>query len=75
MRGLRKQRLFTEYLERVSGKLLEDEYRGAIGALIKGHAGIYALYKGERLYYVGLATNLMGRVKQHFEGSPCQTLG
>ena len=67
MRGLRKQRLFTEYLERVSGKLLEDEYRGAIGALIKGHAGIYALYKGERLYYVGLATNLMGRVKQHLK--------
>jgi hypothetical protein len=62
-----KQRLFTEYLERVSGKLLEDEYRRAIGALIKGHAGIYALYKGERLYYVGLATNLMGRVKQHLK--------
>jgi predicted GIY-YIG superfamily endonuclease len=55
--------------------LLEKDYSGSIGALIKGHAGIYALYKGERLYYVGLATNLMGRVKQHFEGSPCQTLG
>lgn len=63
----RKQKLFTEYLERVSGKLLEDEYRRAIAALIKGHAGIYALYKGERLYYVGLATNLMGRVKQHLK--------
>lgn len=67
MRGVRKQRLFTEYLERVSGKLLEDEYRRTIGVLIKGHAGIYALYKGERLYYVGLASNLMGRVKQHLK--------
>lgn len=67
MQKMRRQRLFTEYLERVSGKLLEDEYREAIGALIKGHAGIYALYKGERLYYVGLASNLMGRVKQHLK--------
>lgn len=67
MRGIRKQRLFTEYLERVSGKLPEDEYRGVIGTLIKGHAGIYALYQGERLYYVGLTRNLMGRVKQHLK--------
>ncbi|HEU4991135.1 MAG TPA: hypothetical protein VFT52_01385 [Luteimonas sp.] len=64
MKALR-QGLFTEYLERVSGKLLEDEYRQVIAKMIRGHAGVYALYKGDRLYYVGLATNLMGRVKQH----------
>lgn len=62
-----KSGLFSEYLERVSGKLLEDEYRQVIARMIKGHAGVYALYKGERLYYVGLATNLMGRVKQHLK--------
>jgi len=27
--------------------------------------GVYALYKGDRLYYVGLATNLRRRIKQH----------
>jgi hypothetical protein len=59
------QTLFTEYLERVSGKLLEEEYRQVIARMIRGHAGVYALYKGERLYYVGLAKNLMGRVNQH----------
>lgn len=59
--------LFTEYLERVSGKLLEDEYRPVIARMIRGHAGVYALYKGERLYYVGLATNLLGRVGQHLK--------
>lgn len=59
--------LFTQYLERVSGKLLEEEYRQVIARMIRGHAGVYALYKGERLYYVGLATNLMGRVKQHLK--------
>jgi hypothetical protein len=62
-----KTGLFTEYLERVSGKLLEDEYRAVIAGLIRGHAGVYALYKGERLYYVGLATNLLGRVGQHLK--------
>lgn len=61
------QALFTEYLERVSGKLLEEEYRQVIAKMIRGHAGIYALYKGDRLYYVGLAKNLMGRVKQHLK--------
>lgn len=63
----RTQTLFNEYLERVSGKLLEEEYRQVIAKMIRGHAGIYALYKGERLYYVGLARNLMGRVKQHLK--------
>lgn len=33
--------------------------------MIKGHEGIYVLYQNDRLYYVGLASNLMGRVKQH----------
>jgi len=35
--------------------------------MIRGHAGVYALYKGEKLYYVGLATNLMGRVNHHLK--------
>ena len=59
--------LFSEYLEKVSGKLLEEEYRQVVSKLIKRKAGIYALYKGDRLYYVGLATNLMGRVNQHLK--------
>ena len=67
MVGSRKQQLFTQYLERVSGKLLDDQYRQIIAGFIKGHAGVYALYKGERLYYVGLASNLMNRVKHHLK--------
>jgi hypothetical protein len=59
--------LFSEYLEKVSGKLLEEEYRQVISRLIKRKAGIYALYKGDQLYYIGLATNLMGRVNQHLK--------
>lgn len=67
MPAARAQGLFTKYLERVSGKLLEDQYRQIIAGFIKGHAGVYALYKGERLYYVGLASNLMNRVKHHLK--------
>lgn len=35
--------LVTEYLEKVSGNLLEEEYRQVIARMIKGHAGVYAL--------------------------------
>ena len=64
----KKDILVSEYLERVGGDVLESEhYRSIVAGMIKGHAGVYALYKGERLYYVGLATNLMGRVKHHLK--------
>jgi len=33
--------------------------------MIKRRAGVYALYKQDSLYYVGLASNLMGRLKTH----------
>jgi len=55
-----------EYLERVSWKLLE-EHRPIVRRMIRGHAGVYALYKGEKLYYLGLASNLMGRVNHHLK--------
>ena len=55
-----------EYLERVSWRVL-DAYRPVIRRLTRGHAGVYALYKGEKLYYVGLASNLMSRVNHHLK--------
>lgn len=61
-----KSLLVHEYLERVSGEVLEQKnYRSALTGMIKGHEGIYVLYQKDHLYYVGLASNLMGRVKQH----------
>lgn len=35
--------------------------------MIKGHQGIYSLYKKDKLYYVGLASNLKTRIKQHLK--------
>lgn len=54
------------YFERVSWSVL-DKYRPIIKDMIRGHAGVYALYKGEKLYYVGLASNLMSRVNHHLK--------
>lgn len=33
--------------------------------LMRGYAGIYALYRDDKPYYIGLTTNLFGRVNRH----------
>jgi len=60
------KRLVTEHLENISWRVLED-YPQVVSDMIKRRAGVYALYKGEKLYYVGLASNLMGRLKTHLK--------
>jgi len=35
--------------------------------IMRGYAGIYALYNKGCLYYVGLTTNLFGRIKWHLK--------
>jgi hypothetical protein len=62
----RRNAIVQGFMERVSWRVL-DRYRDVIVEFIRGHAGVYALYKAEKLYYVGLARNLMGRVKQHLK--------
>jgi len=44
--------IVSAYLEHVSGALLE-RYPKVIRELIQGRSGIYALYKGEKIYYIG----------------------
>src|SRR5438045_4668414 len=61
-----RAQLVCQQLENVSSVVLE-EYQDIIRHYIRGRNGVYALYKGERLYYVGLATNLRGRLKQHLK--------
>jgi hypothetical protein len=58
------RKLVIGQLEKVSGTLFE-QYPAAIKSLIRGKSGVYALYKNDALYYVGLASNLMGRLKAH----------
>jgi hypothetical protein len=63
---MRRKQLLLEYLESVSWHILE-EYPAAVRDMIRGRAGVYALYRQDRLYYVGLASNLMGRIKTHLK--------
>ncbi len=60
----RRRHLVLQHLENVNGKLLV-EYAPVVGDMIRGQSGVYALYRGENLYYVGLAVNLMRRLNQH----------
>jgi len=67
MLKIKKQKyLVIQHLENISGQVLDD-YPGVIKSIIKGKAGVYALYQRQKLYYVGLASNLMGRLKIHLK--------
>lgn len=61
-----QQKLVLQHLENISWKVLE-EYPGIIRAMIRGKWGVYALYRKDKLYYEGLANNLMGRLKTHLK--------
>ena len=56
--------LVLGHLERISRGVFH-EYPRQLTDLIGRDHGVYALYKGGHLYYVGLATNLRGRIKNH----------
>lgn len=64
MRNVRP--LVIGHLERVSVKAIEL-YPVQVTQLLGGQHGIYALYKNDRLYYVGLAMDLRRRIKQHVD--------
>lgn len=60
----RRQQLVCQQLENASSDVLE-KYPDVISHYMRRRNGVYALYRRERLYYVGLATNLRSRLKQH----------
>lgn len=62
----RRQPLVSQFLEHVSRKALED-YQDTIREFVRRRHGIYALYKNDKLYYVGLASNLRNRLKAHLK--------
>lgn len=56
--------LVCQHLENISREALE-QHQDIIRQYVRGRQGVYALYKGDRLYYVGLASNLRMRVASH----------
>jgi hypothetical protein len=60
----RRAVLVVQHLERVAGAAL-DEFPEALRDFVRGRNGVYALYNGDRLYYVGLASNMRSRLRGH----------
>src|SRR5262245_57342378 len=60
----RREALVHSHLERVSRDLLE-QHPDIVRKFIGRNAGIYALYRKTKLYYVGLASGLSARLRHH----------
>jgi hypothetical protein len=58
--------LVTQSLEHIS-KDVFSKYASLITKLVEKSSGLYALYDEDELYYVGRATQLRRRVKQHLK--------
>jgi len=54
------------FIEKVNARIF-DRYQREITDMIRGHQGLYALYKKDKLYYVGLARNLKNRIRHHLK--------
>ncbi|MDI7267564.1 MAG: hypothetical protein QME96_06190 [Myxococcota bacterium] len=66
MRKRSRVPLVCQHLEKISGSALETPLvQVVLRERIGRRNGIYALYRGKRLYYVGLATNLRSRLRSH----------
>ena len=63
-RRRKREALVHQHLENVSRDLLET-HTELVREFIGRNAGIYALYRKGKLYYVGLATALRGRLRAH----------
>lgn len=63
-RKYRRRPIVTGYLEKVSSSIF-DKHRKIIAEMTQGEQGLYALYRKEKLYYVGLASNLKSRLNRH----------
>ncbi len=51
---------------RLPSEILESPvFKEGLEKLLRKDAGIYALYREDKLYYVGLTRNLFGRIKWH----------
>ncbi len=63
---MRSKELVLGYLEKVSSNVFSD-FPKEITSLVNNRHGVYALYKNDHLYYVGLASNLRRRVNHHLK--------
>ncbi len=63
----RKTRAIVQgHLERINSQVF-DNYKDQITDLIGKNHGVYALYRRSKLYYIGLAADLKGRISHHLK--------
>lgn len=68
----RNSQLVCQYVENLSREMLE-EYQDVIRKHVRGRSGVYSLYRKGKLYYVGLASSLLGRLKAHLRDHHANT--
>ena len=68
----RNSQLVCQHLENISRKMLE-EYQDVIRSFVRDRNGVYALYRRGNLYYVGLTSGLLGRLKIHLRNHHSDT--
>lgn len=55
-------KLVTQYVEKISREALENHF-DVVTQFIGRRNGVYALFRKGKLYYVGLASDLRGRLR------------
>ena len=67
-KGMGKGALIKGMTKRLPSEILANPlFRVGLRSVMRGYAGIYALYHGSKLYYVGLTKNLFSRVRWHLK--------
>jgi len=63
-----KGNLIKGMSRRLPAEILDSPlFKQRLREIMRHYAGIYALYRGKNVYYIGLTTNLLGRIKWHFK--------
>jgi predicted GIY-YIG superfamily endonuclease len=60
----KKNPLVSQHLENISREALE-KYQDIVRRYVRRRQGVYALYRRDKLYYIGLASNLRSRLAHH----------
>jgi predicted GIY-YIG superfamily endonuclease len=60
----KRQPLVSQHLESISRQALE-KYQDIVRRYVRRRQGVYALYRRNKIYYIGLASNLRSRLAHH----------
>lgn len=62
----KRSALVCEHMENISREALE-RYQEIVRNYVRRRQGVYALYRHKKLHYVGLASNLRSRLRDHLK--------